>query len=91
MEKHQLYAILIFIVIALFLILSNGLDKALEKIFFIGISLIGILFYRVIAWLARVGFIERFAKDYNSANHPGPYAFLFWCLFIAACGIVVFN
>jgi len=91
MEKHQIYAILISIAVTLLLIHNNGFDNSIEKIYLVGISLCLILFYRIIAWLSAFIPIAGLAKDRGSPNHLGPYAFFFWCLFIAACFFVVLN
>lgn len=91
MEKHQLVAIGIFLTVSLLSILREGFDVGIMRALVLGVFLLTILFYRIIAFFAGFGFPEYFAKDFKSKNHPGPYALFFWILFLIACGFVVFQ
>lgn len=91
MTGHRAFAIVIFVAVALFSIWRDGTEEATGNIIVLAAFLVPIMFYRLIAYFAGFGFPEYFAKDYKSENHPGPYAFFFWILFLIACGFVVFR
>jgi hypothetical protein len=91
MEKHKIVAIGIVLAISLLSMLRDGVDEGIKHAVVLGGFLLPILFYRVIAFFAGFGLPEYFAKDFKSENHPGPYAFFFWILFLIACGFVVFQ
>ncbi|MBT8422833.1 MAG: hypothetical protein KJP03_06930, partial [Gammaproteobacteria bacterium] len=82
MEKHQRNALLIFVAVLLYMLWRDGRDESLVKALVLFIFLAPILFYRFIAWLASFGFPEYFARDFGGENHPGPYAFFFWLLYL---------
>ncbi len=91
MERHQSIAILIFCASTLVIWLMDGREEALLDGAIMFMPLLLILIYRLIARLAGFGIPEIFAKDYGSVNHPGPYAFLFWVLFIVVCLFCLFD
>ncbi len=91
MEKHKAIAIAIFLAVAILSVVRDGLEEAQHTVIILSMFLVPIMFYRFIAFLSGLGFPECFAKDYGSKNHPGPYAFFFWILFIVACCFVVFQ
>ena len=91
LERHQKIAIILFIAVAAFLLMRDGTDKALAGCLGLFATLLPIIFYRTIAYFAGFGFPEVFAKDYGSENHPGPYAFFFWVIFLLVAAVVVFE
>lgn len=92
MERHQVIAVQIFIVISILILLRDGSgDTALARIALLFIALVPILIYRVIAYFSGFGFMEYFASDYGSRNSAGPYAFFFWLLFLIACLFQLFK
>jgi len=92
-EKHQMVAIGIFLVTSIYFFSVNEHQLAMQKSVYLGASLIPIIFYRLIAWamLSGWGFPEIFSRVSGSKNHPGPYAFFFWILFILAWLFLVFD
>ena len=91
MENHQRNALMIFVGVVLFAIWRDGRDEGLLKGFVLLFFLLPIFFYRLVAWLSSFGFPEYFARDFGSENHPGPYAFFFWLVYLIACGVVIFD
>ncbi|MES9944315.1 MAG: hypothetical protein ABW080_05110 [Candidatus Thiodiazotropha sp.] len=91
METHKLVAIAIFICVALYTSIRDGIDDALAANIILLIFLLPILFYRIIAFFSGFGFPEYFAKDFKSDNHPGPYAFFFWIIYLIACLFIVLD
>lgn len=91
MERHKVFALVIFFLVALLSISRDGSEEATPKIIVLAVLLVPILFYRIIAFFSGFGFPEYFARDFKSENRPGPYAFFFWILFLIACGFVVFQ
>jgi hypothetical protein len=91
MERHQQIAVLIAGIVFSILTLRNGFDASIDEGVLLLISLVPILFYRLIAYLSGFGFPEVFAKDYGSENHSGPYAFFFWVLFLIVCLLLLFS
>lgn len=91
MERHQYIALLIFCVAVPVIWITDGRDEALRDGTALFIALLLILSYRLIARLAGFGFPEIFAKDYGGPNHPGPYAVVFWILFIVVCVFCLFD
>ena len=91
MERHQLIALIIACAVFFFVWFRDGLDTALREGVVLLIVLLLIMFYRVIRYFAGFGFPEFFAADYGSANHPGPYAFFFWLVFVIVCLFMVFD
>ena len=91
MERHQQIAVLVASVVFAILTLRNGFDASIEDGALLLISLVPIMFYRLIAYFSGFGFPEVFAKDYGSENHPGPYAFFFWILFLILCLLLLFS
>lgn len=91
MESHQRNALLIFVAVLLYAVWRDGRDEGLIKGLILFIFLVPIIFYRLVAWLSSFGFPEYFARDFGSDNHPGPYAFFFWLLFLIACAFIVFD
>jgi hypothetical protein len=67
------------------------MDEALAGIIILLIFLLHILFYRIIAFFSGFGFPEYFARDFKSENHPGPYAFFFWIIFLIGCLFIIFD
>jgi len=90
-KKHQLIAILLFVVIVSYTTARNGLVQSLERIVYLLWALIPVLFYRLIAFFSGMGFWESKASDYGSVNSPVPYALFFWILYIIVCCYVVFE
>ncbi len=91
MEKHQRIALLIFVAVTGYVLWRDPQQQALAKGLILLVFLLPILFYRLVAWLSGFGFPEYFARDFGSANRPGPYAFFFWMLYLIACGFIVFD
>ena len=91
LEKHKAIAIVIFLGVSTLCAVRDGREQAIGTVLILALFLIPIMFYRVIALLSSFGFPEVFAKDYGSENHPGPYAFFFWILFLIACCFIVFE
>ena len=91
LEKHKAIAIVMFLGVSTLCAVRDGREQAMNTVFILALFLMPIMFYRVIAFLSSFGFPEVFAKDYGSANHPGPYAFFFWILFLIACCFIVFE
>ena len=91
MERHQLVALIIGLAVFCLVWLRDGLDTALREGVVLLFAFLLIMFYRVIRYFAGFGFPEFLASDYGSANHPGPYAFFFWILFLIVCLFMVFD
>jgi hypothetical protein len=90
LDRHQKVAIGLFLFTAIYLFVRDEFDKALGQSFALFILLLLIIFYRMIAYFASFGFPEVFARDYGSENHPGPYALLFWILYLLAWATIFF-
>jgi len=91
-ERHQLAATGLFLAAAATVLWRDGpSDIAVAKILILFVVLLTIWFYRIFAWLASFGFPEYFARDFGSKNHPGPYAFFFWIIFLIFWAFFVFN
>ena len=91
LERHQWIAVLIAFSVTAILWARDGQDRALAGGMVLLASLVPILFYRLLAWLAGFGFPEVFAKDYGSGNHPAPYAVFFWLLFLIVAAFLLFD
>lgn len=91
LKKHQKIALGLFIAVAIFTSMLRGFEPALKGNLVLALFLIPIFFYRVVAFFSGFGFPECFAKDYRSENHPGPYAFFFWLVFLIACAFALFD
>ncbi|MES9852764.1 MAG: hypothetical protein ABW170_13165 [Candidatus Thiodiazotropha sp. L084R] len=91
MEKHKVIAIGIFLIVSILSFSRDESRDATKNIIVLAAFLAPILFYRIIAFFSGFGFPEFFAKDFKSENHPGPYAFFFWILFLIACAFVLFQ
>lgn len=91
MERHQLNALLIFLVAAAWVIQRDGFAAGIAQSGMLFVCLLGILFYRVVAYFAGFGFMEYFARDFGSENPAGPYALFFWILFILATLFLLFD
>ena len=91
MEKHQRIAIGIYLTVIELGGLRGGLHEAMVDGIILLPFLLAILFYRLIAYFSGFGFPEYFARDFGSDNHPGPYAFFFWLLFLITCALLVFE
>jgi len=91
MERHQVVALVIYLVMVAVIGLRAGVDGVIEQGGILFMFLLPILFVRVIAYYSSFGFWEFFAKDFGSGNSPGPYAFFFWMLFIIACLFTLFG
>ncbi|MDJ0805585.1 MAG: hypothetical protein QNJ78_02010 [Gammaproteobacteria bacterium] len=89
--RHQKVAIGLYLFTVLYLFARDDFDRAVEQSLGLFLLLLGIIFYRQLAYLAGFGFPEVFAKDYGSENHPGPYALLFWIIFLLAWSFVFFQ
>ncbi len=90
LDRHQKVAIGLFLFTAIYLFVRDEFDKALGQSSVLFILLLLILFYRMIAYFAGFGFPEVLARDYGSENHPGPYALLFWILYLLAWARIFF-
>jgi len=91
MEKHQRIAVLIWLAVAGYVYWRDPQQEALAKGLLLFLFIVPIVFYRLVAWLSSFGFPEYFARDFGSENHPGPYAFFFWILFLIGCVFLVFD
>ena len=91
MEKHQRIAVTLFVAVIGYAYWRDGQQEALAKGLILLVFLLGILLYRLNAWLSSFGFPEYFARDFGAENHPGPYAFFAWMLYLIACGFIVFD
>ena len=92
MERHQFVAFVICLCVSAYVLLRDGPgDEAIARIIIVFVAFGLILFYRLVAFFGSVGFMEFFASDYGSNNSKGPYAFLFWLLFIIACLFQIFE
>ncbi|MCU7807877.1 MAG: hypothetical protein KZQ73_08430 [Candidatus Thiodiazotropha sp. (ex Semelilucina semeliformis)] len=91
MERHKLIALTIFVFVSLYLGVRDGFEEAVAQQLILAVLLIPILFYRVVAFFSGFGFLEYFARDFKSENHPGPYAIFFWLLFLIACLFMIFE
>jgi hypothetical protein len=89
--RHQKIAIGLYLFTLLYLFARDELARALEQGFALFLLLLGIIFYRQIAYFAGFGFPEVFARDYRSENRPEPYALLFWIIFLLAWALVFFQ
>jgi len=90
-EKHQIYAVLIYLLVIFYLVTTAGFEQSISRGGALLAILLLILFYRTIAYFSGWGFPEVFARDYGSENNPGPYAFFFWLLFIIGCVVAIFT
>ena len=91
LDRHQKIAIGLYLFTTLYVFTRDDFDRALEQSFALLILLLPIIYYRFIAYYAGFGFPEVFAKDYGGENHPGPYAILFWIIFLLAWAVVFFQ
>jgi len=91
MEKHKVIAIGVFLSVAFLTFSRDGSVDGLRNTIVLAAFLAPILFYRIIAFFSGFGFPEFFAKDFKSENHPGPYAFFLWVVFLLACSFVIFQ
>ncbi len=91
MERHHWYAVAVFMAVAGVAVWRDGRDEGLVKALILALVLVPLLFYRLVAWLSGFGFPEYFARDFGSANHPGPYAFFFWLVFLIAAAFIAFD
>lgn len=91
LDRHQKIALGLFLFTVIYLYARDELDTALGQSLVLFVLLLFIIFYRIIAYFAGFGFPEVFARDYRSANHPGPYALLFWILYLAAWCVIFFE
>jgi hypothetical protein len=89
LEKHQKIAILIFIILSLILFLREDQTELLQKIALLFLFLLAILLYKLLAFLSSFGFLPSMASDANNFK-TGPFAFLFWVIFVIACYVIVF-
>jgi hypothetical protein len=89
-ERHQVIALLIYIIMVSLQYLRAGEDEAFKTAQLLLACLVPIFLYRVFAYFSGFGFPEIFAKDYGSENHAGPYAFFFWMVYIIACLFILF-
>ena len=92
MEKHQSIAFLISILMSVLIYSRHGLsDQGIALILLVFILLIPILLYHWVSYFSGFGFPEVFARDHGSKNHPAPYAFFFWLIFIIVCASIIFE
>ncbi|MCF6283467.1 MAG: hypothetical protein L3J28_14910 [Candidatus Polarisedimenticolaceae bacterium] len=91
MERHQKIATVIAAAIFAILSIRDGIDLALSDGLLLLMGLLPIVLYRWIAYFSSFGFPEVFAKDYGTENHPAPYAFFFWLLFLLLCLALLFG
>ena len=91
LDRHQQVAVGLYLFTTLYLFVRDDPTQAVEQSFALFVLLLGIIFYRQIAYFAGFGFPEVFAKDYGSANHPAAYAVLFWILYLLAWFFVFFQ
>ena len=91
-ERHQQIAVAIFAAVSLWVLWRDGWgDQTLGRILLMLVTLIPIMLYRLIAWLSSFGWPEWLAWDFGSENHPAPYAFFFWMLFLITCAYQIFQ
>ena len=90
-DRHQKIAIGIYLFTLLYLFARDGLYRGMEQGFALFLLLLGIIFYRQIAYFAGFGFPEVLARDYGSENRPEPYALLFWIIFLLGSAFVFFR
>ena len=91
LERHQMVAIGLYLFTLIYLFAGDDYERAWAQGLALGLLLLPILFYRLIAYIAGFGFPEVFARDYRSVNHPGPYALLFWILYLVVWAMVLFE
>ncbi len=91
MERHQSIAIAVFLAVAGFAVWRDGLHEGVLKALILAVFLVALLLYRVVAWFSGFGFWEYFATDFGSENHPAPYAFFLWLLFLIVAAFIVFD
>jgi len=91
LDRHQKVALALYLFTVIYLFARDGYERALEQGLALGLLLLPILFYRLIAYFAGFGFPEVFARDHRSVNPPGPYALLFWILYLGAWATVFFE
>jgi hypothetical protein len=91
LDRHQKVAIGLYLFTLTYLFARDDFAHALRQGLALGVMLLPILFYRIIAHFAGFGFPEVFARDYRSTNHPGPYALLFWILYLVVWAMVFFE
>ena len=91
LDRHQKVALGLYLFTLLYLFFRDDYERALQQGLALGILLLPILFYRIIAYFAGFGFPEVFARDYRSDNPPGPYALLFWILYLIVWAMIFFE
>jgi hypothetical protein len=91
LDRHQKVALGLYLFTLIYLLARDDFERALAQGLALGVLLLPILFYRIIAYFAGFGFPEVFARDYGTDNHPGPYALLFWILYLAAWAMIFFE
>ncbi len=90
LEKHQKYAIYIFIISSLILYNREEQAEFLRNIGILFLFLIPILFYKLLAFISSFGFLPSLASDANNFK-TGPFAFLFWIIYLIAVYVIVFK
>lgn len=90
-ERHQRVAIAIYLLIYIIKSVETGLADALDSTAALLALLVPIFFYRTFAYLSSFGFLEHLASDFKAETRAGPYAVLFWILYLIACGFVLFE
>lgn len=92
LETHQRIACLLAAIGVLWVVVRDGwTDLAAARVILIGVCLVPILLYRLIAEWAPFGFMESLASDFRGPHHAGPYAFAFWLLFLIVLAFQVFD
>ena len=91
--KHKAVAVLIYFAVCGFEALADGKEAFIIAAIVLLIPLLYILFHRVTAFFASVGFWEFFARDYKKPDPmpTEPYAFLPWLVYIVLIMFLLFN
>ena len=90
-DRHQKVAIGLFLFTSVYLFVRDDFEQALGQSIGLFALLLLIIFYRIIAHFASYGFPQASARDAASENPAGPYAFLFWILYLGFWAGVFFR
>jgi len=91
METHQKIATVVFLLVSAIALAIQGYNNSRMGVLCLFFAMLPIYFYRLIAEHAGIGWQESLARDFGGANHPGPYAFFFWLVFLIVAAMVLFQ
>ncbi len=85
MLRNQYVAVALFAFVSVILLARHGIsDEVLARVALLLVTLLPVLFYRLIANYSRFGFMQYFASDFRSGPQTAPFAVLAWLVFAIA-------